>query len=49
MYGSAEDVEDSEVKMFARAFSALSEQDKKEIMNLIDFKKRYRESQVISK
>lgn len=41
-YGSAEDVD---VKMFARAFSALSEQDKKEIMNLIDFKKRYRESQ----
>jgi len=29
--------------MFARAFSELSNIDKKEIMNLIDFKRRYKE------
>lgn len=46
LMGSSENAEEVEVKMFARAFSALSEQDKKEIMNLIDFKKRYRESQL---
>ncbi len=34
---------DSETLMFARSFSELSDIDKKEIMNLIDFKKRYRE------
>lgn len=33
-----------ETEMFARAFSELSEIDKKEIMNLIDFKRRYKES-----
>ncbi|ERJ11083.1 helix-turn-helix domain-containing protein [Haloplasma contractile] len=32
--------EDVETKMFARAFSSLSENDKKEIMNLIDFKNK---------
>lgn len=31
---------DSDVKMFARSFSNLSENDKKEIMNLIEFKKK---------
>ncbi len=36
--------QDSDVKMFARAFSGLSENDKKEIMNLIDFKKKLKES-----
>lgn len=30
--------------MFARAFSELSDADKREIMNLIDFKRKYRES-----
>lgn len=35
---------DSETTMFIRAFSELSDIDKKEIMNLIDFKKRYMES-----
>lgn len=29
--------------MFARAFSELSDIDKKEIMNLIDFKRKYKE------
>lgn len=36
--------EDSEVKAFARTFSELSDIDKKEIMNLINFKKKYKES-----
>lgn len=35
---------DSEASMFARTFSALSEADKKEILNLMDFKRRYKES-----
>ncbi|MDW7661868.1 MAG: helix-turn-helix transcriptional regulator [Bacillota bacterium] len=35
---------DADAKMFARAFSTLSENDKKEIMNLIDFKKKLKES-----
>lgn len=35
---------EAETLMFARAFSELSDIDKKEIMNLIDFKKRYKES-----
>lgn len=38
--------EDVETKMFARAFSTLSENDKKEIMNLIDFKKKLKGSQL---
>lgn len=38
--------QDSDVKMFARAFSGLSENDKKEIMNLIDFKKKLKESMI---
>lgn len=31
------------VQMFARTFSSLSESDKKEIINLIEFKKRMKE------
>ena len=38
--------QDSDVKMFARAFSGLSDNDKKEIMNLIDFKKKLKESTI---
>lgn len=37
-------LEDIEVKAFARTFSELSDIDKKEIMNLINFKRRYKES-----
>lgn len=33
-----------EAQMFARAFAELSDIDKKEIMNLIDFKRRFKES-----
>ena len=33
-----------EVKLFARTFSDLSEIDRKEIMNLMDFKKRLRKA-----
>lgn len=33
-----------ETAMFARAFSGLSDIDKSEIMNLIDFKRRYKET-----
>ena len=36
--------ESAETAMFARAFSELSDIDKKEIMNLIEFKRRYKES-----
>ncbi|MFA9398775.1 MAG: helix-turn-helix transcriptional regulator [Clostridiaceae bacterium] len=39
-----EEKQDSDVKMFARAFSGLSDNDKKEIMNLIDFKKKLKGS-----
>jgi transcriptional regulator with XRE-family HTH domain len=42
MYGKVSD--STETEMFARAFSELSDIDKKEIMNLIDFKRRYKES-----
>ncbi len=35
--------ENVETEMFARAFSELSDIDKKEIMNLIDFKRKYKE------
>lgn len=38
--------EDAEATMFARTFSTLSDNDKKEIMNLIDFKKKLKESMV---
>lgn len=41
MHGKVSD--DAATDMFARAFSELSEIDKKEIMNLIDFKRRYKE------
>lgn len=37
---------DAEVNMFARAFSTLSDNDKKEIMNLIDFKRKFKESMI---
>ncbi len=42
MYGKQDN--DYETEMFARAFSELSEVDKREIMSLIDFKRRYKES-----
>jgi len=42
MYGKAS--EDTQVEMFARAFSKLSDMDRKEIMSLIDFKRRYKET-----
>ena len=41
LYGEEQE---SEVKVLARALSKLSENDKNEIKNLIDFKKRYKES-----
>ncbi|BDU90517.1 helix-turn-helix domain-containing protein [Clostridium perfringens] len=37
---------DTDTKMFARTFSELSEIDKKEIMNLIEFKKKLRNYEV---
>lgn len=42
LHGEAK--QDSDTKMFERAFSGLSENDKKEIMNLIDFKKKLKNS-----
>lgn len=39
MYGTDEI---SDVKMFARSFSSLSENDKKEIINLMEFKRKLR-------
>lgn len=42
IYGETAD--DTEVRAFARTFSELSEMDRKEIMNLMYFKKRYKES-----
>lgn len=44
LYGTKS--EDAEAKMFARTFSELSDNDKKEIMNLIEFKKKLKESMV---
>ncbi len=41
MYGTAS--KDGEVRAFARTFSELAEIDKREIMNLMNFKKRYKE------
>ena len=41
MYGTTS--EDKEVKMFARTFSELSDVDKREIVTLMNFKKRYKE------
>lgn len=41
MYGKT--CQDTQVEMFARAFSELSDIDKMEIMNLIDFKRKYKE------
>lgn len=42
MYGKAS--EDAQVDMFARAFSELSDVDRREIMSLIDFKRKYKET-----
>ena len=42
LYGEV--TEDTEVRAFARTFAELSDIDKKVIMNLINFKKRYKES-----
>lgn len=42
LYGEVS--EEKEVKAFARTFSELSAIDKKEIMTLINFKRRYKES-----
>lgn len=36
--------EENEVRAFARTFAELSDMDKKEIMNLINFKRRYKET-----
>lgn len=41
MHGTASDT--AETEMFARAFSELSDIDQKEIMNLIEFKRKYKE------
>ena len=41
LYGNVS--EENEVRAFARTFSELSDIDKKEIMNLINFKRRYKE------
>lgn len=41
MYGKTSG--DVQVEMFARAFSELSDKDRKEIMSLIDFKRKYKE------
>lgn len=41
LYGNSAN---DEVKLFARTFSDLSETDRKEIMNLMDFKKRLRKA-----
>ena len=42
MYGKPS--ENAQVEMFARAFSELSDIDRKEIMSLINFKRRYKET-----
>lgn len=42
LYGNIS--ERNEVKTFAQTFSKLSNTDKKEIMNLINFKRRYKET-----
>ena len=42
LYGDVS--EENEVRAFARTFSELSDIDKKEIMNLINFKRRYKET-----
>lgn len=43
MYGEKYNSETNDVKMFARNFATLSEYDKKEILNIMEFKKRYKE------
>ncbi|MDO4546206.1 MAG: helix-turn-helix transcriptional regulator [Bacillota bacterium] len=42
LYGNVS--EENEIRAFARTFSELSDIDKKEIMNLINFKRRYKET-----
>ncbi len=42
MYGRNEN--EPETEMFARAFSELSDVDRREIMNLINFKRKYKEN-----
>ncbi len=42
MYGKV--ARETEIEMFARIFSELSDIDKRKIMNLIDFKRKYKES-----
>ncbi len=42
LYGEVN--EDIEVRAFARTFSELSDVDRKEIISLMNFKKRYKES-----
>ncbi|MEG0388985.1 MAG: helix-turn-helix transcriptional regulator [Niameybacter sp.] len=44
MYGTAS--AEGEVRAFARTFSELSDIDKKEIMNLMNFKRRYKEQSI---
>lgn len=44
MYGTA--TTDGEIRAFARTFSELSDIDKREIMNLMNFKKRYKEKTI---
>lgn len=41
-----EEKENDEVKLFARTFSELSENDKKEILNLMEFKKKVKQQGV---
>ncbi|MCC8046587.1 MAG: helix-turn-helix transcriptional regulator [Clostridiales bacterium] len=40
LYGKVS--EQAELEMFAHVFSELSDMDKREVMNLIDFKRRYK-------
>lgn len=40
--------ETKETKMFARTFSSLSDIDKEEIMNLIEFKKKVKEKHILN-
>ena len=40
-------ITEENVKMFARTFSELSEEDQEEIVNLIKFKKMYKDKKII--
>lgn len=44
LYGDV--LKDDEIKVFARTFSELSDMDKKEILNLMNFKRRYKETRI---